>query len=99
VPYLTALVPSILIYRYDECGRERVGYCAVRHGVLRVTKEGGFAAVRAAHLSEDLAALQEEIRTRRETNAARSYRSARSMYQMKIAAWRRLMEFEHVPAR
>jgi len=98
-PFLTALVPSILIYRYAENGRQREAYVAVRGGVLRVTRDGVQVAVRDAHLSDDLAGLQEEIRKNRKTSVARSYRSTRSMYQMQIAAWRRLMEFEHVPAR
>ncbi len=97
-PYLTALVPSILVYRYERNGREREGYVAVRNGVLRVTDDGVQVAVRGAHLSNDLAGLQDEIRKNRRNVAARSYRSARSMYQMQIAAWRRLMEFEHAPA-
>jgi len=96
-PYLTALTPSILIYRYREGGRECEAYAAVRGGVLRVTPKGVQVAVRDAHLSNDLAGLQEEIRRNRQANSARSHRSARSMYQMQIAAWRRLMEFEHVP--
>lgn len=98
-PYLTAVVPSILIYRYEEHGQQRETYVAVRNGVLRVTREGIQIAVRGAHLSDDLGALRQEIRKDRESHADRSYRSARSMYQMQIAAWRRLMEFEHVPAR
>ena len=96
--YLTALVPSILIYRCGRKGSERETYVAVRHGVLRVTREGVRVAVRDAHVSDDLAALQQEIRKSRKTYAARSYRSSRSVYQMQIAAWRRLMEFENVPA-
>ncbi len=98
-PYLTALVPSILIYRYQEHGQERETYVAVRNGVLRVTKEEVQVAARDVHLSDDLAGLQQEIGKKRKTASVRSYRSARSMYRMQIAAWRRLMEFEHVPAR
>ena len=98
-PFLTALAPSILVYRYEEHGRRRESYVAVRGGVLRVTKDEVQVAVRDAHLSDDLAGLREEIRKNRERNVARTYRSARSMYQMQIAAWRRLLEFEHVPAR
>ena len=99
-PFLTALAPSILVYRHGERGRERESYIAVRNGVLRVTDEEEVqVAVRDAHLSDDLAGLQQEIRKNRETYAARSYRATRSMYQMQIAAWRQLVEFEHVPAR
>ena len=97
--YLTALVPSILVYRYEEGGGRQEDYAAVRGGVLRVTGEGVQVAVRDAHLGEDLAALQEEIRKNRGEVADRSYRSARSMYQMQVAAWRRLAEFEHVQRR
>ena len=97
-PYLTALVPSILIYRYDD-GGEREAYIAVRNGVLRVTREGVEAAVRDAHASDDLAGLQEEIRRARENRGARVYRRTRSLYQMQVAAWRRLMEYEDVRAR
>ncbi|MHA1573738.1 MAG: hypothetical protein ACTSX8_07060, partial [Alphaproteobacteria bacterium] len=78
---------------------ERETYVAVRNGVLRVTREGIQVAARGAHLSDDLAALRQEIRKDREAHADRSYRSARSMYQMQIAAWRRLRAVEHVPTR
>ena len=98
-PYLTAVVPSILVYRYHDGGREREAYIAVRHGVLRVTGGEVQVAVRDAHASDDLAGLQEEIRKARESRGERSYRSSRSLYQMQIAAWRRLMEYEDVRAR
>jgi len=98
-PYLTALVPSILIYRYGSKGAERESYVAVRRGVLRVTAEGVQVAVRDAHASDDLARLREEIRKAGQNRAERSYRSSRSLYRMQIAAWRRLMEFEDVRAR
>ena len=98
-PFLTTLAPSILIYRFKDGGREEESYVAVRNGVLRVTGEGVQAAVRDAHLSGDLAGLRDEIRKNREAHTSRAYTSARSMYQMQIAAWRRLMEFENVPAR
>lgn len=97
--YLTALASSILVYRYEDGGTEQEDYAAVRGGVLRVTGEGVQVAVRDAHLSDDLAALQEEIRRNRGKVADRSYRSSRSMYQMQVAAWRRLAEFEHVQSR
>lgn len=97
--YLTALVPSILIYRYSDGRGEREAYIAVRHGVLRVTGDGVEVAVRDAHASDDLAGLQEEIRRTRDGRRGRSYRSTRSLYQMQIAAWRRLMEYEDVRAR
>jgi len=96
--YLTALVPSILVYRHKD-GGEREGYVAVRHGVLRVDKEGIQVAVREAHVSEDLAKLQEEVRKARQERGRRSYRAMRSLYQMQIAAWRRLMEYEDVRVR
>jgi len=98
-PYLTTVVPSILVYRYSEGGGEREAYLAVRHGVLRVTKDGVQVAVREAHTSDDLAGLQEEIRRTREGRQQRSYRATRSLYQMQISAWRRLMEYEDVRAR
>ncbi len=98
--YMTAVVPSILVYRYSVGGKgEREAYIAVRHGVLRVTTEEVQVAVREAHASDDLAALQEEIRKARENRSQRSYRSTRSLYRMQIAAWRRLMEYEDVRAR
>ena len=96
---LTALVPSILIYRYREAGREREGYVAVRRGVLRVTSGGVHVAVQEAHVDDDLAGLQERIRHAREHSGGRSYRATRSLYQMQIAAWRRLMEFGDARAR
>ena len=98
-PYLTAVAPSILVYRYGTPGRERESYIAVRHGVLRVTKDEVQVAVREAHRSDDLAALQDEIRRYRENRKGRSYRSTRSLYQMQIAAWRPHMEHEDVRAR
>jgi len=97
-PYLTTIVPSVLIYRFVENRREEESYAAVRHGVLRVTREGVQVAVRGAYLGDELEELQEKIHRAREVNEDRSYRSTRSLYQMQIAAWRRLMEFEHVPA-
>ena len=97
--YLTAVAPSILVYRYRQGVGEREGYIAVRHGVLRVTKEGVEVGVREAHASEDLASLQEEIRKARKNRSLRSYRAARSLYQMQLAAWRRLMEYEDARAR
>ncbi len=98
-PYLTTLVPSILVYRYREGGGEREAYLAVRQGVLRVTKEEIQVAVREAHASDNLASLQEEVRSAREGRDVRSYRSTRSLYQMQLAAWRRLMEYEDVRSR
>lgn len=98
-PYLTAIVTSILVYRYRDSGGQRESYIALRHGVLRVTREEVQVAVREAHRSDDLAALQKEIRKARENRSQRSYRSTRSLYRMQIAAWRRLMEYEDVRAR
>jgi len=99
-PYLTAVVPSILVYRYrDEEGVEQEAYFALRHGVLRVTARGVQVAVRDAYASEELAALEEEVRKERRRRSGRSYRSARSLYQMQVAAWRRLMEYEDVRTR
>ena len=97
--YLTAVVPSILVYRYNDGGGGREAYMAVRHGVLRVTREAVQVAVREAHRSDDLAELQDKVRRAREDRQRRSYRSVRSLYQMQIAAWRRLMEYEDVRAR
>ena len=98
-PYLTALVPSILVYRYREGGREREAYFAVRHGVLRISQDTVQVAVRDAHASDELSGLEERIRQARAQRSGRSYRSSRSLYQMQIAAWRRLMEYEDVRAR
>jgi len=97
-PYLTALVPSILVYRYGD-GGGREAYVAVRQGVLRVTRDAVEVAVREAHQSDDLAQLQDEIRKARENWRQKSYRSTRSLYQMQLAAWRRLMEYEDVRSR
>ena len=98
-PYLTALVPSVLVYRCNDGGGEREAYAAVRDGVLRVTGEGVEVAVRDAHLGDDLAGLQRSVRENREAATGRSYRSSRSMYQMQIAAWRRLLDYEHASPR
>lgn len=97
-PYLTALVPSILVYRYRRGGGEREAYFAVRRGVLRVTADRVQVAVRDAHGSDELAGLEQRIREARSRRSGRSYRSSRSLYQMQIAAWRRLMEYEDVRA-
>jgi len=97
--YLTSIVPSVLVYRYKAGSAEREGYIAVRHGVLRVTRDEVQVAVREAHASDDLTTLQELIREARESRSHRSYRSARSLYQMQLAAWRRLMEYEDVRER
>jgi F-type H+-transporting ATPase subunit epsilon len=94
--YPTALVPSVLVYKYEEGGRMREAYAALRRGVLRVTGETVQVAVRDARVSTDLAELQQEVRRSREDRAARSYRSTRSLYQMQIAAWRRLLEYKNV---
>jgi F-type H+-transporting ATPase subunit epsilon len=98
-PYLTTVVPSILVYRYNDGGGEQEAYVAVRHGVLRVSRDGVEVAVREAHASEDLAALQEMVRKNRQSRDVRSYRSVRSLYQMQLAAWRRLVEYEDVRTR
>lgn len=92
--FLTALVPSILVYRHGAGGAEHEGYVAVRQGVLRVTKEGVHVAVRDAQATESLEALQDEVRRARKNRTGRSYRASRSLYQMQLAAWRQLMEFE-----
>jgi len=97
--YLTTLLPSILIYRYEDGGRERESYAAVRRGVLRVTGDEVQAAVRDARVSTDLAELEQEVRRSREERVERSYRSTRSLYQMQLAAWRRLLEYKDVGAR
>ncbi len=96
---LTALVPGILVYRVLEQETERERYAAVRRGVLRVSPEGVEVAARELVLSENMADLEKEISGRRTFQAARSYRSVRSLYQMQLAAWRRLMEYEDVRAR
>ncbi len=96
--FLTTVVPSILVYRSPD-GGTREHYVAIRHGVFRVTEEGVEIAVRDAHVSDDLAKLEEEIRRARERRGGRDYRSMRSLYQMQVAAWRRLMEYEDVRTR
>ena len=94
-PFLTAVIPSVLVYRYDE----QESYAAVRHGVLRVAEDAVQVAVRDAVVSRDLAGLQEEIRRAREQTGGRGYRARRSLYQMQLAAWRRLVEYEDVRTR
>jgi alternate F1F0 ATPase F1 subunit epsilon len=96
---LTAAVLSVLIYRYREGGAEREAYVAVREGVVRVNPEGVHVAVRQAHAGDDLAGLQREVHEARERRQLRTGRVTRSLYQMQLAAWRRLMEFEDVRAR
>jgi F-type H+-transporting ATPase subunit epsilon len=93
-PWLTILVPSVLVYRAREDGELRERYAAVRSGVLRVAKDLVQAAVRGAALGPDLGELRRKIMEDRRRLSERSYRSSRSLYQMQIAAWRSLMEFE-----
>lgn len=97
-PYLSALVSSILVYRYRDAGVERESYFAVRQGILRVTADGVQVALRDAHASDDLAGLEQQIREARKQRSGRSHRSSRSLYQMQISAWRKLMEYEDVRA-
>ena len=97
--YLTTVVPSVLVYRYEDVGGEREAYAAVRHGVLRVRGDEVQVAVRDAHVSEDLAGLRDHVRRARVERTGRLYRSSRSLYQMQMAAWRRLLEYEDVRAR
>ena len=97
-PYLTSLVPSIIVYRLAGGGQSE-RYVAVRQGVLRVTAEGVHVAARDAHASDSLAALEEEVRRSRRHRDDRSYRSTRSLYHMQLAAWRRLVEFGDVRTR
>jgi len=97
--YLTTVVPSVLVYRYEHGRREREAYAAVRHGVLRVRGDEVQVAVRGAHVSEDLAGLRDEVHRARVERSGRSYRSSRSLYQMQVAAWRRLLEYEDVRAK
>lgn len=96
--FLTSVVPSILIYRFEENGAERERFVAVRQGVLRVGK-GVRVAVREAHESEDMSELQEMIRKARAAAAGAAQRMRRSLYQMQIASWRRLMEYEDARTR
>jgi len=97
--FLTVLVPSILLYRTGRRGGGRESYVAVRQGVLRVTEEGVSVAAREAVASENLGELQESLRRLREKRTLRDYQAARSLYQMQIGAWRRLMEYEDVRSR
>ena len=97
--YLTALAPSILVYRYGAGGGSKEAYVAVRHGVLRVTADGVDVATQEAYPSDSLADLQAHIREARENMGGRSYRATRSLYQMQVAAWRRLMEYQDVRAK
>ena len=91
-PLLTALIPSILVFRESEVKDER--YVAVRGGVLRVTQEGVQVATRDAYLSEDLTRIKEEVREARQRRMRGSHRAVRSFYQMQLSAWRRLVEYQ-----
>jgi F-type H+-transporting ATPase subunit epsilon len=97
--FLTAIVPSVLVYRYGQGRAQSEAYVAVRRGMLRIQDDQVQVAVRAAHASDDLGKLEEEVRKAREKEDDRSYRSTRSLYQMQLAAWRRLMEYEGAQAR
>jgi len=97
--FLTPVVPCVLVYRWKEDGTVRESYVAVRQGVLRITPDGVDVAVRDAHRSDDLAGVRDRIRQMREGRSERAYRSTRSIYQMQLNAWRRLMEFEDVRTR
>jgi F-type H+-transporting ATPase subunit epsilon len=98
-PFLTALAPSILVYRCEEDGGEREAFLAVRRGVLRVEGDRVQVAAREAFEGSDLAALADEMRRARRSTAGREHRSTRSLYQMQLSAWRRLMEYEDVRVR
>jgi len=93
--FLTTLVPSVLVYRHSA----GESYVAVRNGVLRVTENGVEVAVREAHPSDHLAELEKTIRAARENRDERSYRATRSLYQMQMAAWRRLLEYKDARTR
>jgi F-type H+-transporting ATPase subunit epsilon len=96
--FLTALEPCILVWRFpleDGPGTEE-RFAAVRGGVLRVGGGEAYAAVRSAEISENLADLREVVRRARARAEEETRRSYRSLYQMQIAAWRRLMEYEDV---
>lgn len=87
--FLTALVPSVVIWR-DADGRDR--YCAVRGGVLTVT--GGrqvTVATREAVPGDDLEALEREVVARflaGEEDEADARTGAR---QLHLAAVRRML--------
>ncbi|MFW5858355.1 MAG: F0F1 ATP synthase subunit epsilon [Planctomycetota bacterium] len=94
--FVTALEPSILVWRFpgEDGTGERERFAAVRGGVLHATGDRVVAAVRSAHVSEALDELEAIVRRARETRTERKRQSARSFYQMQIAAWRRIMEYE-----
>jgi F-type H+-transporting ATPase subunit epsilon len=97
-PFLTALVPSVLLWREraEEGHGLRERFAAVREGVLRVSREGVYVAVRSAEIAGRLEELAPAVRKARASREERSRRSLNSLYQMQIAAWRNLMEYEHV---
>ncbi|WP_371424682.1 F0F1 ATP synthase subunit epsilon [Tardiphaga sp.] len=57
--FLTALTISIVSWRMPD---GRVGFCAVRNGILTVSKGQEVAiATREAHVGDDLAVLEHEV--------------------------------------
>lgn len=93
-PLVTAVAPSIVIYWQAAGEGIREGYVAINHGVLRVAEDEVQIAVREAVAGDDLARLRDQVREARRQRSARAHRSVRSLYQMQITAWRRLVEYE-----
>ena len=73
---ITVLTPSVVAWRHSD---GRLGWCAVRGGVLSVRPAHGVAiATRQAQLGDDLAALEQAVqaRFRAELDAERRARVA-----------------------
>jgi F-type H+-transporting ATPase subunit epsilon len=90
--HLTALVPGLVVWRYVEDGRPGETFAAVRGGVLETDGRTVRIAAREAHISEDVDELEAMIGRAEQERAEREYVSYRSLYQMQVGAWRRLLE-------
>ncbi|WP_374576244.1 F0F1 ATP synthase subunit epsilon [Phenylobacterium sp.] len=89
--FLTVLTPSVVSWRGAD---ERRRYCAVRRGVLTVSRAGGVAvATREAILGDDLDQLEGIVRTRFH-EAAEAERVARTeSLQLQMKAMRRIVRY------
>lgn len=89
--FLTALTPSVVSWRQAD---DRRRYCAVRRGILTVTRAGGVAiATHEAILGEDLDHLEEVVRTQFR-QAAEAERVARTeSLQLQTKAMRRIVRY------
>jgi len=87
---LTVLIPSVLSWRHHD---GRVGYCAVRRGVLTVTNGDAIAvATRQAQVGEDLQTLEGAVRSRLQADTEAGRASRVAALRLNTQAIRRIVE-------